>query len=511
MTTNKKWLFLALFLCFFYLLVLQVIAVWPYTIDDMYISLRYAKNWVDGYGLIWNLGDEPVEGYSNFSFVVLAALAIRMGLDPVVLLKAVNVISLLFSSLAIYCLSRFWFRGWLATIPCLWMLAYRGEIIWSVSGLETIFYQALICFSLFFLLRGMGYCLYPEPRKKPSLSFFAISGFLLAMAGLTRPEAPALMILFAALALLDSPKEMKGDYYKKLLAGCLVCIAIFLPYFLWRWHYYGRLFPNPVYCKGISDFFWVLNRTYLTLALPFFFLSLVAMHVAEDKRHYFFWLPSLVYLALLAHADPVSALDNRLFLPVFVLLLPLAFSGLATVLDYFVVEKDLFYYACLLMLAFWIAFLFLKPSSLKNYRYFTINPVNGYVLRNKVLAWLNHNAPANSPVVLADSGQIPYLSPLPYLDSYCLNNKAMTTIYKNDMYQGFCSDVMVRKPPVVILTSLIENDGNVIYAPVDACLKEHFKNDSIYKFQRTYEVKSVEFIYRYEIYVLRGRTGVQVG
>ena len=64
---NKKGLLIGLLLVasFIYLLLFQLKAIWPFTIDDMYISLRYAKHWADGYGLLWNIGEEPVEGYSN--------------------------------------------------------------------------------------------------------------------------------------------------------------------------------------------------------------------------------------------------------------------------------------------------------------------------------------------------------------------------------------------------------------------------------------------------------------
>ncbi|MBA3536593.1 MAG: protein LphB [Tatlockia sp.] len=499
----KKWFFVALGFCFFYLFVLQLIAIWPFTIDDMYIPLRYAKNWAGGNGLVWNIGEVPVEGYSNFSFVVLATLAIRLGFDPVIVLKLVNAFSLLLSTAAIYCLSRLWFSWRLAFIPCLWMLSYRGELLWAASGLETIFYQALICSSLFFLLRGMGYNFYPAPRTKPKFLFFAITGFLLALAGLTRPEAPTLMLLFLGLALLDSPKELKADYYRKLLLGCLICLILFLPYFFWRWAYYGRLFPNPVYCKAFSGFFGALDLRYLLIALPLFFLSLPAIAKASDRRHYFFWVPSLVYLVLLINADPISAFENRLFLPVFVLLLPLTFSGLCIILNYFLTKKDEVYYAWLLMTSFWVAFLLLYPLSLGAYRYFTLNPQGGVKLRDEMLIWLEKNIPATAEVVLADSGQIPYQSSLRYMDSYCLNNKAMTTTLKTDMYQTLCDDIFVKMPQVLILTSLRDNKGNLIYSPADACLVQRLKQNKTYQFRQLFQTFNPHYSYRYEIYTLK--------
>jgi hypothetical protein len=51
--------------------------------DDAFISFRYARNWVEGYGLRYNLGEHvPVEGYSNFLWVVVCALGESLGWDP---------------------------------------------------------------------------------------------------------------------------------------------------------------------------------------------------------------------------------------------------------------------------------------------------------------------------------------------------------------------------------------------------------------------------------------------
>ena len=49
--------------------------VWrKFVADDAYISLRYARNLVEGHGLVWNPG-EAVEGYSNLAWVLVAAAA----------------------------------------------------------------------------------------------------------------------------------------------------------------------------------------------------------------------------------------------------------------------------------------------------------------------------------------------------------------------------------------------------------------------------------------------------
>ncbi|MDI9818339.1 MULTISPECIES: protein LphB [unclassified Legionella] len=500
--TGKKRVFITLLLvCFCYLLIFQVSAIWPFTIDDMFISLRYAKHWAAGEGLLWNIGEEPVEGYSNFSFVILAALAIRLHLDPVIMLKSFGVLGLVLTAFGLYCLSRLWFAICIAFIPCLWMLLYSGQILWSVSGLETTIYQALICFSLFCLLRGMGYGLFPRGRGEAKWSFFALSGLLFALAGMTRPEAPALMLLFFSLAVFDSPQTARKRYFQGILLGCFTTAVFFLPYFLWRWTYYERLFPNPVYCKGFAGFLLELDLNYLYLAWLFMLLALPAIFRAKDRLHYFFWLPSLVYLILLIGADPVVAFANRLFLPVFILLLPLALKGVCCLLKYWLVKDDGFYYASLLITVFFIALLFIPKLSLADYRYFAINPQAGLQLRQEVVNWLNKNVSQGSRVLLGDSGMIPYLSSLNFIDSYCLNNKEMTKFPPKEMYRRLCGDILLIKPEVIILTSLKE-PGRLIYAPADLCLKEKLSTTNMYEFKSIYKTRNQGSSYRYEIYTL---------
>src|SRR5262245_60563964 len=42
-------------------------------IDDAMISMRYAKNLASGYGLVWNPGEAPVEGFTNLGWTLFMA------------------------------------------------------------------------------------------------------------------------------------------------------------------------------------------------------------------------------------------------------------------------------------------------------------------------------------------------------------------------------------------------------------------------------------------------------
>jgi len=45
-----------------------------YIADDSFITLRYAWNWANSFGPVWNPGTTSVDGYSNFLWLCYEAL-----------------------------------------------------------------------------------------------------------------------------------------------------------------------------------------------------------------------------------------------------------------------------------------------------------------------------------------------------------------------------------------------------------------------------------------------------
>ncbi|KTD48890.1 LphB [Legionella rubrilucens] len=493
-----------LLLVFIYLFILQIKAIWPFTIDDMYITLRYARHLAMEGQLLWNIGEPPVEGYSNFSFLILAAYVLKWGGDPVFALKLTGVLSLLLTVFAVYRLSRFWFDRGLSLIPCYWLLWYRGQIIWSVSGLETTTYQALLALGLYCLLRAIGYQCLSEPRKAAQWPMAVLAGLLFTLASMTRPEAPAVITLFYFLACWDVMKRQRLAL-TALVASASTYLLLFSPYFIWRWHYYGLLFPNPVYCKAHTSEWFVLCNEFLSLAWPFLLLALFAVIRERGKvLPWYFLLPSAVYMLLLVRADPIVAFDTRLFLPAFALLLPLSLQGIKALLSRFLQGEDpSVFRVAMVMVSFLTAFFFIPAMTLPQLRYFTENPVAGEKLRIKVIQWLTRHTTENSRVVLGDSGFIPYYSRLRFIDSFCLNNKTMALQPAAERDQWFCKTILSLKPDVVILSSLTENN-TIHYLPVDQCLQKALTMDRNYQLKALFYTVANQQAYRYEIFQLSG-------
>jgi arabinofuranosyltransferase len=214
------------------ILLIQVRTFWAATIDDAFISFRYSVHWAEGQGLTFNIG-ERVEGYSNFLWVAMMAVASRLGLDVVVTSKVVG----LFSLLAVAALSlRFLVAIQRTPFPvalALWLLiaSNTAYAFLAVGGMETTFYAALVMLLLDRLRVADG-------------RLMIGSAFLLALLALTRPEG----ILFSVV-LLPALWWLARGRERRWMAWWLLVAALYGGFLTWRWFYFGSLVPNTFYAK----------------------------------------------------------------------------------------------------------------------------------------------------------------------------------------------------------------------------------------------------------------------
>src|SRR5262245_32004409 len=177
-----------------------------FTLDDPFISFRYAENLARGRGLVFNPG-ERVEGYSNLAWVLLMSVFALLGLDPSHTWGMVLVSKLLGAAFAFACLplvlrlSRHFDpddepHAWLRGLPALLLGVSVYFALWAVGGLETSLYTFLLLWCGDLYLRGLA-----GSRR----AFFGSVG-VIGLLGTTRPEgfvvagAFALHLVFAARA-----------------------------------------------------------------------------------------------------------------------------------------------------------------------------------------------------------------------------------------------------------------------------------------------------------------------
>ncbi|WP_437958226.1 hypothetical protein WME76_00295 [Sorangium sp. So ce119] len=213
------------------LLVANMVRVRSFTIDDAYISYRYARNFARGLGLVYNAG-ERIEGYTNFLWTVLLAAGIKVGLDPDVLAKVLGGLAACGSLGALYLLANR-LRP-LGAIPCIATWLFASSIVqsgYAVFGLETPLFVLLV-------LAGTEMMF----RERDRGTGFPYSGLVFGLAGLTRPEAP----MFIGIPMLFLGLRFFGR--QNLLRGVVFAAPIAL-HMLWRHSYYGTWLPNTLSAK----------------------------------------------------------------------------------------------------------------------------------------------------------------------------------------------------------------------------------------------------------------------
>ena len=261
---------------------------WFQATDDAFISFRYARNLIEGHGLVFNIG-ERVEGYSNFLWTIeLAAIWRALGIPPE---DAAPWLSTAFTVGTIA--TMIW---WVARLP---YLQHRNLVIWmslgllcssatfavwtSAGGLETR------QFTFFIVLAVVLLTTYRNNR--PGLLAASTS---LALASLTRPEGSliaASCFAWYALQCIAAPADaIREDAPSSATPGAflahhlvrirslaaripgrdLLCLiapfaVIAGAHLLFRFAYYGEWLPNTYYAKYTGPWY-DMGILYLTAA-----------------------------------------------------------------------------------------------------------------------------------------------------------------------------------------------------------------------------------------------------
>ncbi len=234
----------------------QLLGGW--LIDDAFISFRYAQHLINGYGLVFNPG-ERVEGYTNFLWTVAMAGVLWPGGDPAYIARLLTLLiaqaTVVLCSIARTSIlnSQFSILNLIAPL----LLATSGPfLLYSArgSGMETALFTLLLLGGVLAYLRrpsrmedgGWRMEDRKSPGHPPPSTFYPLpvagAGVLLALAAMTRPEGVLVAALTAGHALVS---RRRRDAVA--LAGAF--LAIFLPYYLWRFAYYGLPLPNTFYVK----------------------------------------------------------------------------------------------------------------------------------------------------------------------------------------------------------------------------------------------------------------------
>ncbi len=416
-----------------------------FEIDDSYITMQYARNLVDGYGLAFSPGDRPIEGYTNFSLVLIEAALISVGLTelwPVKLLLIASGLALLW-----FMHAYLWRRaeaGGSYEAPFLATLLTATStpiVLWTVGGLETILFTAAV---------AIAYVLYAWARLEPDAgrNKWAAGDLLLAFAVLTRPEGAlffGLGMLYRWWQFARTRRQARNVQIK----FTLVAVGIVLAYAAWKLSYFGDLRP-ATYLAKVRDFSWLkpflgverfahfltVNHHGIMLAGILTLAGVIARGLPKRPSPALLLATSLLsfsaYLWSLGYEVSMD-LAYRLYVP----LIPL---GALLLADRWLTAGIRFTYRqrmTLIILA--TAFLLIgRVNDLthawnvsydwhaKNYGSSARNVFDG-LQRGHVTAgkWLRERVPEGETIVLHDAGAIPYYSGLKVIDTWSLGDPAI--------------------------------------------------------------------------------------
>jgi arabinofuranosyltransferase len=211
-----------------------------YPAEDPAILMRYSQHLAQGHGIVWNVGEEPIDGATDFLPMVLFAVLSKAGMSlesavRVVVLGA-HILTAVFIYLAIRELHGS--SRWVAWISA-GFLAIGPGLQYSEEYYATPLFALFGCVAWYLANKLLA-----EPKSHTKSLMFALACLTL---GLTRPEGVFLAVLFLLSVLWE-----KGWREARIVLLYFWATFALLGglYFLWRWNYFGYPLPNPFYKKG---------------------------------------------------------------------------------------------------------------------------------------------------------------------------------------------------------------------------------------------------------------------
>ncbi len=459
--------------------------------DDAFITFRYAENQATGEGLVFNTG-ERVEGYSNFLFAQILSLLVLSGLTGfphglLVWSKAVGLLSGLLCVIVVYKATRLHRENssspiLLACLAPILLCTSPQFVAWTVGGLETSFCALLVATGQYLNMRVF---LSPENGKATPAALYGLSAFFFLLASLTRPEIP---ILFAA-AFLTTLIYLIRRRVKitTLLPGVATYSLPYAGFIVWRYIYYGDIFPNTFYAKatgGGEAQFWggleYFGFGISTILGPFLLLCLLPLfmhargrkskgqspksriegrgglgHKGKDGYWFLLW-QTVAMSAFIIYSGGDWMGSYRLFMPIVPALVLMAQRGALTLWERFGVSERRGVLRQRLSAAMIITIVSLFAYHTADVMLVAKKP-SGFAVRDvlnreyyRVAKMMRERIRPDATVALGEAGLIPYYSRLSVIDMRGLTDRYIARL-KGKAHAKFEPMYIFRRKPDYLL------------------------------------------------------------
>jgi hypothetical protein len=249
----------------------------PY--EDAAMLMRYADHLARGYGIVWNIGEHPVDGATDFLFMAAVAALVKIGIAVGRSVRILGFGAHIFTVLLVYFVNR---KIWKANVSISFLtalfLAVGNGLPYVAAFFGTPFFALFAALTWTFALLLIQ-------KENPPLWFSLLLALTGLITGLIRPDG----VIIAGLMLL-SIIVMKG--WRASTKTIFAFVGIFLifggAYFLWRWNYFGYPLPNPFYKKGGGtlhmDSFDESIGNMFRLAAPFWLAFVLALRSKKTTK-----------------------------------------------------------------------------------------------------------------------------------------------------------------------------------------------------------------------------------
>lgn len=398
--------------------------------EDAAILLRYSKNFADGYGIVWNIGEKPVDGATDFLFMIFTAFLYKIGLSLEIAVFTITYISHILTSMMIFISIRKLYNGplWMSILSTLYfaigpgygyIAAYYGTPFFTLFVTLTFYFS----YKLFFNHESLKYGIY-----------FVLLGLISA---LIRPEG----FISTGLMLLGIIWMLGIRKSKKIIVKSILIFGIFGGgYILWRWIYFGYPLPNPYYKKGgftlyPSSLIYSIQAGF-TIYLPFLIIIIVALlgvilyssgSKSKDKFKICIFAIILIggyhiiWILLSNEMNYLARFQYPIF-PVFLILWPIVLLTISKELNWSKIKFiDLLYQKRIKVS---LIFIILFSSTCVIYQFYSFNNLRfNKDGRYTVGKLLNNYKSKNYSILLSEAGLLPLYSEWNVIDAWGLNNQ----------------------------------------------------------------------------------------
>lgn len=215
-------------------------------IDDAFITFRFAEHLAEGHGIVWNVGEDPVEGPTSMLWVLLMAIPALLGIPVPGFAKALGLAAGAASIVIVYAYARR--RGCqrpVATAAGAIMALSPSFVLIALQGMET---------SVAGLLALLATIAALAATREPTPPRLIATSLSLLLAVLARPDLAVYGAgLLAATVWRLARRDV--DEAKRALGYTLAFLVVpGLVYMALRWSYFGYPFPNAFYIKQTDSF-----------------------------------------------------------------------------------------------------------------------------------------------------------------------------------------------------------------------------------------------------------------